>query len=423
MANPNKKQREAAANAATSDTPEVGDNLPPFGLPMLDEVAPDRATFEPKIPDSLELRKDAIRLLKDLENFSLKGDTSVYCQIMEHMAELCWRHTEGMGVKEGLVQEGEEQVEIKGISLSNLTPNGPEPKEEAWVELKVAFLKEVEDASTETGIEFKDTLESPTLVSTLPKCYRAGILMCFGVAESKIFKKSPRPMLGTPAEPNGTKFDSRKHVRAPAAPYNMLQPEIIYEAKGKKKESIVKPNTEAHFTYMSADNAALLHDKIFARSAAESSIVTDDKTGKLARRKTPKEPSTSKGDKEPSREVHLGEGSKPEDVWAGMQAMTQDMATGEVEIPLETQQNAVAVVQEMIENLDKAGVETLAGSLADLQSAIELQCESSGVAPNIFLQAVERLEDISDIFKLPEEERLPILTIYKMVDKQIKAAA
>ena len=403
-------------------TPKSGDNMPPFGLPMLDQVAPNRGTYSPKIADELSLRADAIKLLKELEGFSLKGDTSIYCQIMEHMAELCYRNTEGMGVKEGVAQEGDKPIAIKGISLSVVVNGELVPKEEAWVELKAAFLKEVEDASTETGIEFKDTLESPTLVSTLPKCYRAGILMAFGVAESRVFKKSPRPMLGTPAEPDGTAFNARKHVLAPAVPYNMLQPSIVYEAKGKTKKIITEENKERHFTYMSADNAALLHDKIFAKSLADSSVITDEKTGKLARRKVTREPDTDK-DSPTRTEVHLGEGSKPEDVWQGMQAMTREMKTGEVEIPVETQQQAVQIVQEMVENLDKKGIEALSGSLVNLQDAIESQCEASGVAPNIFLQAVERLEDIPDIFKLSNEERLPLISIYKEVDKQIKAAA
>ena len=413
-------QRETAP---VETPPESGDNLPPFGLPMLDEVAPNRGTFSPKIADALELHKDAIKLLKDLEGFTLKGDTSVYCQIMEHMAELCYRNTEGMGVKEGIKQEGDKSVAVKGISLSVLTPTGPVPKEEAWLELKAAFLKEVEDASTETGVEFKNTLESPTLVSTLPKCYRAGILMCFGVAESKIFKKSPRPSLGTPAESADTVFNTRNHVLAPAAPYNMLQPDIVYEAKGKKKEPIVKPNPDAYFTYMSADNAALLHDKIFSKSLADSSVTTDEKTGKLARRKVTREPDAGNSKPTEKVEVHLGEGSKPEDVWQGMQAMTREMKTGEIKIPIEVQEQAVSMIQEMIENLDKQGIETLSGALVNLQAAIEDKCEASGVAPNIFLQAVERLEDIPNIFKLSDDERLPIMTLYKNLDKQIKDAA
>lgn len=246
--------------------------------------------------------------------------------------------------------------------------------------------------------------------------------MCFGIAESKIFKKSPRPALGTPAESEGTVFNSRKHVMAPAAPYNMLQPDIVYEAKGKKKEPIVKPNPDAYFTYMSADNAALLHDKIFSKSLADSSVVTDDKSGKLSRRKAAREPDTSKKTAE-KVEVHLGEGSKPEDVWQGMQAMTREMKTGEIKIPVEVQEQAVSMIQEMIENLDKQGIETLSGALVNLQAAIEDKCEASGVAPNIFLQAVERLEDIPNIFKLSDDERIPIMTLYKNLDKQIKAAA
>lgn len=422
MSKPNTEQREASVKGATEETPKAGDNLPAFGLPMLDEVAPDRGTFEPKIADAVELQKDANRLLIDLERFTLKGDTSLYAQIMAHMAELMYRSTEGMGVKEGVKQEGDKPVEIRGISLSNLTPTGPVPKEDAWLELKALFLEEAEKASTELGIEFKNTLESPTLVSTLPKCYRAGILMCFGIAENKVFKKSPRPALGTLAEPDGTKFDSKKHVRAPAAPYNMLQPEIVYEAKGKKKEPIVKPNIDSFFTYMSADNAYLLHDKVFSKNTVSSSIETDKNTGKLRRKKTQREA----GDPPvagPTTVVHLGEGSTPEDVWQGMQAMTREMKTGEIKIPEETQKQAVAMVQEMIENLDKQGIESLAGDLVNLQAAIEAQCELSGIATNCFEQTVERLEDIPNIFKLSDEERLPLMSIYKVLHEQIEKAA
>jgi hypothetical protein len=422
MGKPNKVQREAAAKSATEDAPKAGDNLPPFGLPMLDEIAPDRGTFEPKLADAMELQKDAIKLLRDLEGFTLKGDTSIYAQIMSHMAELMWRSTEGMGVKEGVKQEGDKTVEVRGIALSNLTPSGPVPKEDAWLELKAAFLEEVENASTETGVAFKDTLESPTLKSTLPKCYRAGILMCFGIAENKIFKKSPRPMLGTPAEADGTKFNPKKHAVAPAAPYNMLQPEIVYEAKGKKKEPIVKPNIDSYFTYMSADNADLLHDKVFSKNTVSSSIETDEKTGKLRRKKQQREATISSSSATPV-EVHLGEGSTPEDVWQGMQAMTREMKTGEVKIPEEVQKQVCGIVQEMIESLDKQGVESLAGDLVNLQAAIEVQCESNGIATNCFQQAVERLEDIPNIFKLPEEERLPIMSIYKVLHEQIGKAA
>ena len=53
--------------------PEAGDNAPPFGLPMLDVVAPDRSTFKPKLKDAEALQKDAVKLLKVLDSFVKEG--------------------------------------------------------------------------------------------------------------------------------------------------------------------------------------------------------------------------------------------------------------------------------------------------------------------------------------------------------------
>lgn len=412
-------ERQTEVEKATAPaTPEIGDNQPAFGLPMLDTLAPDRGTFEPKIADELEMRKDAQKLLKDLEGFSLKGDTSVYAQIMEHMAELWWRSTEGMGAQSGVKQGEDGEVEVRGISLSNLTTEGPVPKDDAWTELKAIFIEEMDMAGTETGIEFKNTLESPTLVSTLPKCYRAGVLMCFGIAQNRIFPKSPRPTLGIQALPEDAKFDSKKHVRAPAAPYNLLQPKVVYEAKGNSKKNIVKKNMDEYYTYMSADNAALLHDMVFSKNTISSSIEVSETNGRLVRKKKAVGADTSKASAEPTI-VKLGEGSTPEDVWRGMQAMTSDLKTGEITIPAETQKQAVAIVQEMIENLDKADIEPLEESLINLQLAIEDKCEASGIALNIFQQAQERLSEIPNIFKLSDEERKPILSMYKVIHEQV----
>lgn len=421
MATAAERKTEVAKGTATDLAliPKEGDNLPAYGLPMLESLAPDRGVFEPQIADALEMQKDAIKLLKELEGFSLKGDTSVYAQIMAHMAELWWRSTEGMGAKAGVEKKDGEEVKIRGISLSHLTTEGPVPKDDAWLELKALFLEEVEAASTETGIEFKNTLESPTLISTLPKCYRAGVLMAFGLAQNRIFNKSPRPELGVPAELEGTIFNPRKHVYAPAAPYNILQPKVVYEATGKKKsEPIIKPNSETFFTYMSADKAMLLHDHIFSKNTLSSHVEVNERTGQLARKKKAVGADTSKTTVEPTV-VKLGEGSTPEDVWRGMQAMTSDLKTGEVTIPAEIQKQAVKIVQELIENLDKADIEPLEESLINLQLAIEDKCEASGIALNIFQQAAERLSDIPDIFRLPEDERLPIMSMYKVIHEQV----
>ncbi len=416
-------ERQTEVAKATEATPEVGDNQPAYGLPMLEALAPDRGVFEPKIADELEMHKDAIKLLKELEGFSLKGDTSVYAQIMAHMAELWWRSTEGMGAKSGVEKQDGAEVKIRGITLSHLTTVGPVPKDDAWLEVKALFLEEVEKASTETGVDFKNTLDSPTLVSTLPKCYRAGVLMCFGIAQNRIFKKSPRPELGVAAEPEGTVFNSKKHVLAPAAPYNMLQPKVVYEATGKKKsEPITKPNSETFYTYMSADKAMLLHDHIFSKNTVSSHIEVNEKTGQLARKKKAVGADTSKATTE-SVVVKLGEGSTPEDVWRGVQAMTADLKTGEVTIPPEIQKNCVAIVQEMIENLDKADIEPLEDSLINLQLAIEEKCEASGIALNIFQQAQVRLSEIPNIFRLSDDEREPIMAMYKVIHEQVQKSA
>lgn len=410
----------AVANGLELPTPEAGDNLPAFGLPMLDTIAPDRVAFQPKIADALELHHDAIRVLKDLDGFTLKGDTTVYAQVMEHIAELAYRSIEGLGVKEG-VDKGDDPV--RGISLSTLTPTGPVPKTEAWLELKALFMKEVEDATTESGIEFKNVVESPTLINTLPKCYKAGILMAQGVVENRIFKKTPRPVLGTPAEPLDTHYDARRHVKAPSAPFNMLKPMVVFEDTSKKKaKSITKPNSEKYFTYMSADNAALLHDKIFSKNTLDSPVETNERTGKLSRKKAARDKSETKTAAK-KVEVHLGEGSTPADVWAGMQAMTREMKTGEVIMPSEIQKQAISTVQEMVENLDKKGIEFLSGDLVNLADAISVQCEASGIIQNVFIQAAERLDDIPNIFKLSDDERVPLMELYKELHEQISKAA
>ncbi len=417
---PSTAERQTEVEKATQTPPEAGNNLPEYGLPMLEVLAPDRGTFEPKIADALEMHKDAMKLLQMLEGFSLKGDTSVYAQTMEHIAELCYRSTEGMGAQTGTEEKDGQTVKIRGITLSNLTTTGPVPKDDAWLELKALFLEEMDKASTEIGIDFKNTLDSPTLVSTLPKCYRAGILMCFGIAQNRVFKKSPRPELGTRAESEGTIFNSKKHVMAPAAPYNIMQPHIVYEATGKKKaEPITKPNSESFFTYMSAENAMLLHDHIFSKNTVSSTIEINEKTGRLARKKKLTGASTSTSTATPTV-VTLGEGSTPEDVWRGVQAMTADLKTGEVVIPAEIQKNCVSIVQEMIENLDKADIEPLEDSLINLQLAIEDKCEASGVAINIFQQAYNKLAEIPSIFKLSVEERKPILLMHKIIHEQVQ---
>ena len=53
--------------------PEAGDNAPPFGLPMLEIIAPNRSTFKPKIKDTEALQKDAVKLLKVLDSFVKEG--------------------------------------------------------------------------------------------------------------------------------------------------------------------------------------------------------------------------------------------------------------------------------------------------------------------------------------------------------------
>ena len=53
--------------------PEASDNAPPFGLPMLEEICPNRLTFKPKLKDDEALHKDAIRLLKVLDGFVKEG--------------------------------------------------------------------------------------------------------------------------------------------------------------------------------------------------------------------------------------------------------------------------------------------------------------------------------------------------------------
>ncbi len=267
--------------------------------------------------------------------------------------------------------------------------------------------------------------------------------MCFGIADNKIFKKSPRPMIETRAEPEGTVFSPRIHVMAPAAPINQLQPNEIIMSSKKGVKPTYKPNNDTWYTYMSADMAVLLHDRMFSKSTFSSTIVVDEeKTGRLMKRKNKTGANNSKGDdklqkrnKELEEEnaqlkegveptiLELGPDTKPEDVWAGVQLLTSEMATGEVSIPKETQEQAIAMVQELVEKLDKQGVEDIASSLSNLQDAIEKKCEASGMAPNIFMQALERIEEISNIFRLPDAEREPIMGLYKVLHEQISEAS
>lgn len=433
--------RETELAKATQTTPKAGDNLPAFGLPMLDELAPDRGTFEPKIADEIALRKDAVELLKALDGFSLKGDTTMYAQIMHHMAELCWLRTKDMGFKAGVAGNG---VEVKGIPLSYMTADGIKPNENAWVELKGVFLEEVEEAAKEAGTTaLTEILNSPTLTSILPKCYRAGILMCFGLADNRVFKKSPRPTIETQAEPEGTEFNPRVHVMAPAAPMNQLQPLEVFKSSKKGAKSTQKPNNDTFYTYMSADMAVLLHDRMFSMSTFSSNVVVDEeKTGRLMKRKNKSGANTDTGDKELQKQnkalkeenqqlkdgieptvLKLEPGTKPEDIFAAMQLLTSEMSTTEVKVPKEDKEKLVASVQELIENMDKQDVESLAGPLSNLQSAIEQQCEASGMAPNIFMQALERIEDIPNIFKLSDDERKPLIAIYNILQKQIVVEA
>ena len=413
---PNAQKRTANDNDA-----DAGDNLPAFGLPMLSD---DREVFEPTVADDLELYKEGIKLLKELDGFSLKGDTTMYSKIMQHMANMCWRHTKGMGMKEGIK---EDDIEVLGISLSTLEKDGPKPNIDAWQLLRVKFLNQVEACGTECGVDFKAVIESPTLASTMPRCYRAGILMATGMAKICVFKKSPRPSIGVQAEPDGTKFDARKHVLAPAARYYQLRPEVVFkDSKAKDgKGEIRNKNMDTWYTYMSAEKAVTLHNWMFGTSNSSNSVGRD-KDGFIKQnpvKKGPTTPNAAKTKGKETVEVVLGEGFQPGDVWQAMKAMTSEMSTGEIEIPLETQQDAVRTVQEMVDNLDKKGVEALAGPLGDLQSSIESQCEMAGTAPNIFLQAVERLEDIPNIFKLSDDERVPLMTLFKTIETQVKEAA
>lgn len=419
------KERDNIAQEATQNTPETGDNLPAFGLPMLDTISSERSEFIPQITDAAELQRDAVKLLKELDGWSLKGDTSVYAQIVKHIAQLCFSATEGMGVKQGKKQEGDDVIEVRGIVLSNMTPDGPIPKEEAWLELKASFLSEVDAASEETGISYREVLDSPSLVSTLPKCYKAALLVCFGLAEIRVFNRSPRPALETEALPIDTEFNRRKHVMAPAAPYNVLRPSIvsIENTKSKKKSEVA--NSEGYYTYMSADAAMLLHDHAFALSTASSSVVVDENTGRLARRKATKgadSGNTATTTAQPATvKVELGENTTPNDVWNAMQAMTKEMKTGAIKIPETTQQQAISMVNEIIKGLDAKGLKALEDPVNVLLNTIDKVYQREGL--NIFVQARERLNDIKEIFRLGDDERLPLIAIHKMVDKQIKLAA
>lgn len=398
-----------------------GDNLPAFSLPLLDKLVPDRLTFRPELTDAIALRKETIAVLKEVDSFSLKGDTSIYSRLTRLIAEICWQHTQGMGMKEGVeTSKIGQDIAVKGIQLAYLTKKGIEPNADAWKRVRGYFLEEVDKAGTESANDFVQTMDSPSIKATIPACYRAAILICIGAADIRVFSRKKRPSLGIESLLEGTTYDAKKHVEAPAAPCNLIQPEIVREPAGKVGKTTYDSNPDKYYTYLSGTNAMLLYDRIFGED-----IVIDDKKGTLKRKAIPKGPKTQDKKTPPVKktEVHLGEGSKPEDVWQGMQAMTRDMKTGEVEIPEETQKQAVSIVQEMVENLDKKGIEALSGDLVNLQHAITSQCEASGIPQNIFVEVVDRLEDIPDIFKLPDEDRLPIMTIYKIIEGQIKSAA
>lgn len=412
------KQKEAKSALPVESSAKTGDNLPAFSLPLLDKLVPDRLTFRPELADAIALRKETIAVLKEVDSFSLKGDTSIYSRLTRLIAEICWQHTQGMGMKE-VVETSKigQEVTVKGIQLGYLTTKGISPNPDAWKKVRDFFLEEVEKAGTESANDFVQTMDSPSIKATIPACYRAAILICIGAADIRLFKRGKRPALGVESLLEGTVFDAKKHVPAPASPCNIIQPEIVHAPTGKVGKTIVKQNLDKYYTYLSGANAMLLYDRIFGEA-----IMIDEKKGTLKRKPTLKGAKT-KDTPVQKTEVHLGEGSTPEDVWQGMQAMTREMQTGEVKIPEETQKQCVNVVQEMVENLDKQGIEALSGDLVNLQHAITSQCEASGIPQNIFVEVLDRLEDIPSIFKLPDEDRLPLMSIYKTLDAQIKAAA
>ncbi len=331
------------------------------------------------------------------------------------IAELIYANTSEMGMKEGTNPDGSID---KGIKISYATTKGFKPNPEAWKEVRTIFLQSVDLASTETGIDFRAMLESPSTKSILASCYRAGMLIALGAADIRLFKKGKRPELGTLAVDlaAGEEYDARKHVKAPSAPCCVLQPEIISKPVGKVGKTTVTPNLERSFTYMSAANAMLLHDRLFGNE-----VVVDENKGTLKRR--PQTKGTRKAATEKTAEkveVSLAEGTTPSDVWVAMGAMASQMETGEVEIPIETQKNAIATVQEMIENLDKSSLENLGNDLTDLQAAIELKAEEAGIANSIFLQAEDRLgEAKGGVAKMEGEHRLAAISLYNALHKSI----